>query len=145
MHLMALLKSELFEIEIAERRSSIDELFPDWNPLDRFGLVIDEAFGGLGATHLLQAAMCAYYDAKASRRTNLTVYPEIYAFHIGRGFGAHAHYDFWPARREVILETLDHREVLDAINDRGITRLTRSPTGSCFQRPKAATSGGLCC
>ncbi|MDQ0318605.1 hypothetical protein QO002_000743 [Pararhizobium capsulatum DSM 1112] len=120
---MALLKSEMFAISIERQKASINDLFPDWNEYDRFGLVIDEAFGGIGATHLLQVAMTAYYDVKASRRSTLTVYPEIYAFHIGRGFGSHAHYDFWPARREVILKTSDHREVLDAINDRGITRL----------------------
>ena len=67
--------------------------------------------------------MMAYYDAKPSRRTSRSVYPEIYAFHIGKSHGAHAPYDFWPSRREVILRTDDHREVLDAINDRGITRL----------------------
>jgi len=84
--------------------------------------VIDEPFGGIGATHLLQLAITLFYDIKPSRRTTLAVYPEIYAFHIGKGHGAHAPYDFWPARREVLVSD-DHREVLDAINDRGITRL----------------------
>lgn len=123
MHVMTLLKSAMFDVAIDGRTATIGELFPDWHAHDRFGLVIDETFGGLGATHLLQAAMTAYYDVKPSRRTTVTVYPEIYAFHVGRGYGSHAHYDFWPRRREVILETTDHREVLDAINDRGITRL----------------------
>ncbi|MBB4569044.1 hypothetical protein [Rhizobium leucaenae] len=112
--------------------------FPNWHEHDRFGLVIDETFGGIGATHLLQLATTAYYDVKASRRTTVTVYPEIYAFHIGRGYGAHAHYDFWPARREVILKTSDHREILDAINDRGITRLAvpDRPMRDVEHRPK---------
>ena len=123
MHVASLLKTEMFEVAIDGEPASIAELFPDWHPHDRFGLVIDEAFGGIGATHLLQSAMMAYYDVKPSRRTTKAVYPEIYAFHIGRGRGAHAPYDFWLARREVILRTTDHREILDAINDRGITRL----------------------
>lgn len=138
MHVVSLLKTEMFDIDIAGRRASISELFPDWHPHDRFGLVIDEAFGGIGATHLLQSAMMAYYDVKPTRRTTHAVYPEIYAFHVGRGHGAHAPYDFWPARREVILRTSDHREILDAINDRAITRLAvpDRPMRDVVHRPK---------
>ena len=138
MHVVSLLKANMFDIRIDGAVSSIGALFPDWHAHDRFGLVIDDAFGGIGATHLLQSAMMAYYDVKPSRRTSLAVYPEIYAFHIGRGHGAHAPYDFWPARREVILETADHREILDAINDRGITRLAvpDRPMREVVHRPK---------
>jgi hypothetical protein len=136
MHVATLLKPEMFDVSIDGKPASIAELFPDWHVHDRFGLVIDEAFGGIGATHLLQSAMMAYYDIKPSRRT--TVYPEIYAFHIGKGHGAHAPYDFWPARKEVILRTTDHKEVLDAINDRGITRLAvpDRPLRDVVHRPK---------
>lgn len=138
MHVATLLKTAMFDVAIDGRPASIVDLFPDWHAHDRFGLVIDDAFGGIGATHLLQSAMMAYYDVKPSRRTSLTVYPEIYAFHIGKGHGAHAPYDFWPARREVILRTTDHREVLDAINDRGITRLAvpDRPMREVTHRPK---------
>ncbi|WP_136618899.1 MULTISPECIES: hypothetical protein [Mesorhizobium] len=122
MHVVTLLKANMFDVEIDGKPASIAEALPDWNAHDRFGLVIDDALGGIGATHLLQIAITSFYDVKPSRRTELTVYPEIYAFHIGKGHGAHAPYDFWPARREVITSR-DHREVLDAINDRGITRL----------------------
>lgn len=138
MHVVSLLKTEMFDVTIAGKPASIADLFPDWHPHDRFGLVIDEAFGGIGATHLLQSAMMAYYDIKPERRTSKAVYPEIYAFHIGGGRGAHAPYDFWPARREVILRTSDHREILDAINDRGITRLAvpDRPMRDVVHRPK---------
>jgi hypothetical protein len=138
MHVVTLLKTDMFDVAIDGKAASIADLFPGWHAHDRFGLVIDEAFGGIGATHLLQSAMMAYYDVKPSRRTTLTVYPEIYAFHIGRGHGAHAPYDFWPARREIILRTTDHREVLDAINDRGITRLAvpDRPMRDVVHRPK---------
>jgi hypothetical protein len=122
MHVATLLASKMFDVEIDGQPASIADALPDWNPHDRFGLVIDESLGCVGATHLLQIAITAFYDVKPSRRRALKIYPEIYAFHIGKGHGAHAPYDFWPARREVILST-DHREILDAINDRGITRL----------------------
>ncbi|MEO5760403.1 MAG: hypothetical protein ABIQ51_26515 [Mesorhizobium sp.] len=137
MHVVTLLKAGMFDVEIDGRPASIAEALPDWNPHDRFGLVIDDPLGGIGATHLLQIAITSFYDIKPSRRTELTVYPEIYAFHIGKGYGAHAPYDFWPARREVITSR-DHREVLDAINDRGITRLAvpnRQPR-EVVHRPK---------
>jgi len=135
---MSLLKTEMFDVRIDGAPASVQDLFPNWSEHDRFGLVIDDAFGGIGATHLLQLAMTSYYDVKPTRRTTLTVYPEIYAFHVGKGHGAHAHYDFWPARREVILATTDHREILDAINDRGITRLAvpDRPMRDVIHRPK---------
>jgi hypothetical protein len=137
MHVVSLLKSHMFDVRIGGKPAAIADIFPDWHAHDRFGLVIDEPFGGIGATHLLQLAMTLFYDIKPSRRTTLAVYPEIYAFHIGKGHGAHAPYDFWPARREVILSN-DHREILDAINDRGITRLAipdRQPR-QVVHRPK---------
>lgn len=137
MHVATLLKSDMFDIHIEGRVAAISDVFADWNPHDRFGLVIDEPFGGIGATHLLQIAMTSFYDIKPVRRAERAVYPEIYAFHVGGGRGAHAPYDFWPARREVILST-DHREVLDAINDRGITRLVvpDRPPRAVEHRPK---------
>ncbi|MCJ8054649.1 hypothetical protein GB928_007155 [Shinella curvata] len=140
MHVLSLLSTAMFKVDIDGVSASISDLFPDWTTLDRFGVVIDEPFGGIGASHLIQSAMMAYYDAKPSRRTSLTVYPEVYAFHVGKGYGAHAPYDFWPARREVILKTSDPREVLDAINDRGITRIAipDRPQRDVIHRPKEA-------
>ncbi len=44
----------------------------------------------------------------------------IDALHLGEILGAHAAFDFWPARSEVVIRCRDGRE---AINDRGITRL----------------------
>lgn len=138
MHVLTLLKAGMFDIEIEGRPGSISDVFPGWHAHDRFGLVIDDALGGIGATHLLQLAMTAFYDIKPSRKSELAVYPDIYAFHICRGRGAHAPYDFWPARREVILDTTDHRVILDAINDRGITRLAvpDRPMREVIHRPK---------
>ena len=137
MHVATLLASEMFAVEIEGRPASIAEALPDWNPHDRFSLVIDESLGGVGATHLLQIAITSFYDVKPSRRRELKIYPEIYAFHVGKGHGAHAPYDFWPARREVMLST-DPREILDAINDRGITRLAvpDRPPRDIQHRPK---------
>jgi hypothetical protein len=137
MHVIHLLTSSMFEVSLAGHPASLDAVFPNWVPSDRFGIVIDEPFGGLGAAHLIQVATTLFYDVKPSRRSERKVYPEIYALHYGRGFGAHAPFDFWPARREAIVER-DHRILLDAINDRGITRLAipERPVRDIEHRPK---------
>ena len=137
MHVVALLKSGMFDVTVGGRAGGIPDVFADWHPLDRFGLVIDSPLGGLGATHLLQVAITSFYDAKESRRTDRKVYPEIYAFHVGKGHGTHAPFDFWPQRREKIVLG-DHRDVLDAINDCGITRLAvpDGPVRDLVHRPK---------
>jgi hypothetical protein len=137
MHMIHLLTSEMFQVRLGGLPSSRNAVFPNWIASDHFGIVIDEPFGGLGATHLIQMAATMFYEAKPSRRAERKVYPEIYALHYGRGFGAHAPFDFWPARREVILER-DHRVLLDAINDRGITRLAipERPKRDIEHRPK---------
>lgn len=122
MHTIALLRSEMFDVSVNGARTGIAEVLPQWNRLDRLGLVIDSALGGLGASHLVQIAITSFYESAKRRQGELTVYPEIYAFHVGKGWGSHAAFDFWPARREVMVSS-DPKDLLDAINDRGITRL----------------------
>ncbi|HWL43719.1 MAG TPA: hypothetical protein VNQ73_12295 [Ilumatobacter sp.] len=122
MHTLQLLDASMFEVEIDGAASPPDSVFPDWNVHDRFGIVIHEPLGGVGASHLIQLAIVAFYAASERRRGELTVYPNICAFHVGRGHGPHADFDFWPARREVIVPD-DSAAVLSAINDRAITRL----------------------
>lgn len=137
MHVIKLLACDLFEIRLQDDEASRHAVYPNWTASDRFGVVIDEPLGGLGACHLIQLASAMFYDAKPSRRAERKVYPEIYALHYGRGFGAHAPFDFWPARREAILGE-DPRVLLDAINDRGITRLAipDRPRREIEHRPK---------
>ena len=91
MHVATLLSATMFDVTVDGRPGNIADALPDWTLHDRLGVVIDEPLGGVGASHLIQIASVAYYDAR-------------------------------PARREVIV-TGDHRDLLDAINDRAITRL----------------------
>lgn len=137
MHVADLLFANMFEVEVDGRPAGISDVFPDWNVHDRFGLLIYGPLGGLGATHLLQIAITSFYDVKPTRRTEHKIYPEIYALHVGKGWGAHTDFDFWPPRREPILSD-DPRDVLDAINDRGITRLAmpERPARKIIHRPK---------
>lgn len=139
MHTLASLHSDMFSVLLHDAPSTIAEALPDWTPWDRLGVVIDEPLGGIGASHLIQIAITSFYEALPRRRGELEVYPDIYAFHVGKGWGTHAAFDFWPARREVMVSG-DPRDLLDAINDRGITRLVvpDRPGAEPNYRPKEA-------
>ena len=122
MHTARQLNASLFDIDIEGRRVDINALLPDWQFHDRFGIVVAEPLGSLGASLLIQAAITAFYDFRRAHRKLGAVYPEIYLFHVGGHWGDHSTLDFWPPRKEVFVAD-DPREVLMAINDRGITRL----------------------
>lgn len=132
MHTARQLDAAHFDIVIDGAIALRDDVFPDWTPWDRLGVVVDRPFGALGANALIQLAITAFYDIRPARRdgfptrqsprSELAVYPQIYLLHVGGRHGFFAAYDFWPARKEVFLPA-DPRVVLDAINDRAITRL----------------------
>ncbi|MFC3127596.1 hypothetical protein ACFOD4_21235 [Pseudoroseomonas globiformis] len=142
MHTAFDLKPEHFSIGIEGRLARWPELFPAWGRHDRFGIVVTEMLGALGANLLIQAAVLAYYESDPARRAMPARYPEIYLFHAGGRFGEYSAYDFWPARKEVFLSA-DPVRVLEALNDHGITRLA-VPDGAPqkaefpFKEPAAA-------
>lgn len=129
MHTARQLDASHFALTRDGHRAGREDLLPDWGPHDRLGVVVTEPFGAVGASHLIQLSITAFYDVRPSRRSGRldgrdprAVYPEIYLFHVGEPYGDHSAFDFWPARKEVVVGA-DPRLVLDAINDRAITRL----------------------
>lgn len=94
----------------------------DWQPHDRFGIVVHEPFGALGAGLLISLVIAAFYDAAGRDRRHSGLYPEIYLFHVGRRWGDHSAFDFWPERKEMVVPA-DPAKVLEAINAAGITHL----------------------
>jgi hypothetical protein len=115
---------EGFEVEIAGNPATLEDFLPDWTARDRFGIVVTEPFGALGASLLIQLATANFFDAKPERRQRETAdYPEIYVFHFRGVYGDHSNYDFWPPRKEVLLGQAEPLDLLEAINDRAITRL----------------------
>jgi hypothetical protein len=106
-------------------------------------VVIDEPFGALGATHLIQLAIASFYDAKPERRdtsriatlgASLAVYPDVYLFHVGGRWGDHSSLDVFPTRKEVFVGN-DPQDVLEAVIDRAITWLAvpeREPHGLSY-------------
>ncbi|MEW9673946.1 hypothetical protein [Ammoniphilus sp. 3BR4] len=53
---------------------------------------------------------------------HLRIYPECFIFHVGKCHGVHRQIEVWPPNREIIIEG-DPKQILEAINDRGITRV----------------------
>jgi hypothetical protein len=53
MHVADQILVEAFEVQIGGERVGPEAVFPDWSRLDRFGIVVTEPLGGLGASLLL--------------------------------------------------------------------------------------------
>lgn len=123
MHVAELLKSENLSIEINAQDAVLNDLFPNPHRYDRYGFVVTEPYGGLGASLLIQAAIVHFYDFLPERRDVEPMYPEIYMFHVGGKYGDHSSFDFWPPRKEIFLDAGQPAEILSALVDRGITRL----------------------
>ncbi len=123
MHVADQLFVEAFEVRIGGERVSPEAVFPDWSLLDRFGIVVTEPLGGLGASLLLQLAIAKFYSVRPDRRADMPVYPEIYLFHVGGPHGDFSYFDFWPPRKEVRVAASQPVSLLEAINAHGITRL----------------------
>ena len=123
MHVADQLKSENLRIKINAEDAVLNDIFPNPNRYDRYGFVVTEPYGGLGASLLIQAAIVHFYDFLPERRHTEPIYPEIYMLHVGGRYGDHSSFDFWPPRKEIFLDALKPAELLSALADRGITRL----------------------
>jgi hypothetical protein len=123
LHTGTQLQSESLAIEINGAVATLGTLLPDGHRQDRFGIVVTQPLGSLGASLLMQAAIAHWFESCPQRRYVSPVYPEIYCFHLGGPHGDHSFYDFWPPRKEVFLAEDDAAGLLAEINARAITRL----------------------
>lgn len=121
MHVAQQLRTGYFESSAGSTQLSTEEVLGEWHLLDRFGLIVNEAFGGLGASLLLQLAITQYFDCKPERRGEVATYPEFYLFHVGGPHGDFSHFDFWPPRKEVHVPANDPLALLEALNAHGIS------------------------
>src|SRR5688572_4079263 len=78
--------------------------------------------GAVGASALISATITAFYDLQRARGPDFFIYPDYYLFHVGRPLGDHARLDVWPRRKEVVVGE-EPQAILEAIDDRAITRL----------------------
>jgi hypothetical protein len=112
----------MFKITVGGRQVRLVDLFDGFGEHDRLGVVISRPCGGVGASALITATITAFYDLQRARGTDFFVYPDYFLLHVGRPLGDHARLDIWPSRKEVVVPE-DPEQLLEAINDRAITRL----------------------
>lgn len=109
-------------IRVDGRRAALEELFDGFGEHDRLGLVMSSPCGAVGASALISATVTAFYDIQRARGPDFFIYPDYYLFHVGRRLGTHGRLDVWPPRKEVVVGE-DPQRILEAIDDRAITRL----------------------
>ncbi|WP_258112560.1 hypothetical protein [Alicyclobacillus sp. SP_1] len=126
MHTTAILGTSDFSYRKNGKTATFDELFPEFNERDRIGIVTRSPGGSVGASALLLAAITRFYDFYRPLLGNepgkLRIYPDYFIFHVGQKQMDHYWMDIWPPNKEVVVED-DPEEILESINDRGITRL----------------------
>lgn len=122
MHTTTTLRSDSFSIEIGGKSADMAGLLPGFTAADRLGVVVDQACGALGASHMVLGAVTAFYDCQRTRYSDFFVYPDFYLFHVDRRHGNHGMLDIFPDHKEVVVES-DPKSILQAVNDRRVTRL----------------------
>ena len=145
MHAASQLFVEAFEVQVEGERVSPDTVFPDWSPLDRFGIVVTEPLGGLGASLLIQLAIAMFYSVRPDRRAGTPVYPEIYLFHVGGPHGDFSYFDFWPPRKEVRVPARAQENITDSVTPLPGVMSFREELASltlpCWPDPSVAADG----
>lgn len=122
MHTSQTLTRDTFTIAIDGSPATVGDLLPGFDRHDRIGVVVGRPHGLVGASLLVLAGVFAFYELQRERGGDFCIYPDFYAFHVGRPQGHHGALDLWPPHKEVLVAP-DGTELLRAINDRGITRL----------------------
>ena len=122
MHSSRELRSSSFEVRVDGRAARLEDLFEGFGEQDRLGVVMSRPCGAVGASALIAATITAFYDLHRARGEDFFVYPDYYLFHVGRPLGDHARLDVWPRRKEVVVRE-EPQAVLEAIDDRAISRL----------------------
>ena len=122
MHSAQELRSSSFRVEVDGREARLVDLFDGFQEQDRLGVVLHRPCGAVGASALITATVTAFYDIQRARADDFFVYPDYFLFHVGRPLGDHARLDIWPRRKEIVVPA-EAQGILDAVNDRAITRL----------------------
>ena len=144
MHTAKELSSSAFGIEVDGRAASLHDVLPGFSDRDRVGVVVRGPCGATGASTLILAAITAFYDHQRERwgPDGFFIYPDYFAFHVGRSWGDHGMLDIWPSHKEVVVGD-EPEELLRAINDRAVTRLVvedRAPRPLSFKRESLASA-----
>src|SRR5918996_326819 len=142
MHSSRELTSSSFEISVDGAPARLEDLFEGFGEHDRLGVVVRHPFGAVGASGLITATVTAFYDIQRSRGPGFFIYPDYFLFHVGGPLGDHGMLDVWPRHKEVVVPEEPER-ILEAINDRAITRLVvedGEPGEPAFEREALASA-----
>ncbi|WP_096241786.1 hypothetical protein [Alteribacillus bidgolensis] len=147
MHTIETLKSKDFDFEINGQKASLKEIFPGFNENDRIGIVTRTPGGSMGANALIMSALTWFYDffrpELGDDPGKLRIYPDYFVLHVGKRYMNHTMIDVWPPHKDVVVEEDDPEQILEAINDRGITRLVVEdipPTSPTFLRETVSSA-----
>ncbi len=143
MHTSEELRESSFAVEIEGAPARIEQLLPGFAEGDRLGVVVRRPFGALGASLLILAAVTAFYELQRARGNDFFIYPDYFLFHVGARHGDHSMLDIWPSHKELVVAD-DPESLLEAINDRAITRLIieeRPPANATGSSTSTATGG----
>ena len=143
MHTAKALNTETLAVTIDGHPGDVFDLFPGFDEADRVGVVLTAPHGALGASLLYLCAVHAFYELQRQKSEDFWIYPDFYFFHVGARYGHHGSLDVWPDHKEVEVASQPDR-VLEAINDRAITRLVvpDDPREDRPQGPEALASYG---
>ena len=122
MHSAKELGSASFGISLEGKSATPADVLPGFGERDRLGVVVRSPCGAVGASALILATVTAFYDIQRKRAEDFFVYPDYFLFHVGGPFGDHKKLDIFPSHKEVVVGD-DPEELLQAINDRAVTRL----------------------
>ena len=130
------LRSQDFAIAVDGETATLDDVFPGFDGHDRVAIVIHDRFGAAGAGSLILAAVTAFYDHLRATGAPFFAYADYFAFHVGADHGTLRKLDVYPAHKEVVVPN-EAEPILQAINDRGVTRLL-VPDGPAAADPPRA-------
>lgn len=123
MHSSTALAMDAFAIEADGSPGGLQDLWPDFEERDRFGVVLRDPLDALGASALMALTVTAFYDALRARRgDDYHRYADFYLFGSGCSIADYGELDYWPHHKYVECEPTAEG-LARAINDRGITRL----------------------
>ncbi|MDT8861352.1 hypothetical protein N0O92_14020 [Alkalihalobacillus sp. MEB130] len=135
MHTTKDLKSTDFQIERENELVQFDDVLQRFSQFDRIGIIVRQPCGSIGASAFLLATITRFYDFFRPQLGNglgqIRIYPEVFVFHVGKKQMDHYWLDIWPPHKEVVVED-ESEQILQAVNDRGITRLLIEEMPHCI-------------
>jgi hypothetical protein len=136
-HSSTALAPDAFAIEVDDRPAGLDDVWPAFEEGDRVGVVLRDPIGALGASALIALSVTAFYETLRARHgDDFFRYADFYLFGAGCDIADYGELDVWPDHKHVACAP-DAESILQAVNDRAITRLVvpdATPLGGAIER-----------